>query len=86
MMGAPNLIRGGSHSGNVAASDLASGWAVLDIMSSDYVPAALLLGAVRLGLSSGKFSQRAFARSHLHLHRQLGYLTGARYELAFVQI
>lgn len=48
MMGAPNLIRGGSHSGNVAAAELAlSGH--LDIVSSDYVPSALLLSAVRLG-------------------------------------
>lgn len=49
IMGAPNLIRGGSHSGNVAALDLAQAER-LDIMSSDYVPAALLLAAVRLGL------------------------------------
>ncbi|MFP4406417.1 alpha-D-ribose 1-methylphosphonate 5-triphosphate diphosphatase [Rhodosalinus sp.] len=48
MMGAPNLIRGGSHSGNVAAEDLARA-GLLDILSSDYVPAALLLGAVQLG-------------------------------------
>ncbi len=47
MMGGPNLIRGGSHSGNVAAADLAAGgW--LDIISSDYVPSSLLLGACRL--------------------------------------
>jgi alpha-D-ribose 1-methylphosphonate 5-triphosphate diphosphatase len=48
MMGAPNLIRGGSHSGNVAASDLAAS-GHLDILSSDYVPAALLMAAVQLG-------------------------------------
>ncbi len=48
MMGAPNLIRGGSHSGNVAAQELAE-LDLLDIVSSDYVPAALLLAAVRLG-------------------------------------
>ena len=48
MMGAPNLIRGGSHSGNVAARDLAD-LDLLDIVSSDYVPAALLLSAVKLG-------------------------------------
>lgn len=48
MMGAPNLIRGGSHSGNVAAADLA-GLDLLDIVSSDYVPAALLSAAVMLG-------------------------------------
>ncbi|TVS00721.1 MAG: alpha-D-ribose 1-methylphosphonate 5-triphosphate diphosphatase [Rhodobacteraceae bacterium] len=55
MMGAPNLIRGESHSGNVAASELAAAGR-LDILSSDYVPAALLLGAVRLGLSSGNLA------------------------------
>ena len=48
MMGAPNLVRGGSHSGNVAAADLAAA-DLLDVLSSDYVPAALLQGAVRLG-------------------------------------
>ena len=47
MMGAPNLIRGGSHSGNVAAEDLARR-DLLDILSSDYVPSALLLAAFRL--------------------------------------
>ena len=47
MMGAPNLIRGGSHSGNVAAEDLAKK-DLLDIVSSDYVPSALLLSAFHL--------------------------------------
>ncbi|WCR11694.1 alpha-D-ribose 1-methylphosphonate 5-triphosphate diphosphatase [Paracoccus stylophorae] len=41
VMGAPNLIRGGSHSGNVDAATLARD-DLLDIVSSDYVPAALL--------------------------------------------
>ncbi|MGQ0565655.1 MAG: alpha-D-ribose 1-methylphosphonate 5-triphosphate diphosphatase [Gemmobacter sp.] len=48
MMGAPNLIRGGSHSGNVAALDLAKE-GVLDIVSSDYVPSSLLSAALMLG-------------------------------------
>ncbi|WP_421702126.1 alpha-D-ribose 1-methylphosphonate 5-triphosphate diphosphatase [Aliiroseovarius sp.] len=48
MMGAPNLIRGGSHSGNVAARELAE-LGLLDIVSSDYVPAALLASALMLG-------------------------------------
>ncbi len=52
MMGAPNLLRGGSHSGNVAAGELAAR-GLLDILSSDYAPASLLLGAVRLGLEEG---------------------------------
>ncbi len=47
MMGAPNLIRGGSHSGNVAAEDLARR-GLLDIVSSDYVPSALMSSAFRL--------------------------------------
>ncbi len=48
MMGAPNLIRGGSHSGNIAASTLAEA-DLLDIVSSDYVPSALLAAALLLG-------------------------------------
>ena len=48
MMGAPNLIRGGSHSGNVAAHMLAEA-DLLDIVSSDYVPSALLSAALMLG-------------------------------------
>ena len=47
MMGAPNIIRGGSHSGNVSALDLARA-GMLDIVSSDYVPSALLLSAFHL--------------------------------------
>jgi alpha-D-ribose 1-methylphosphonate 5-triphosphate diphosphatase len=39
--GAPNVVRGGSHSGNVAAVDLARA-GVLDGLSSDYVPSSLL--------------------------------------------
>lgn len=47
MMGAPNVIRGGSHSGNVSALALAE-FDLLDILSSDYVPGALLMSAWRL--------------------------------------
>lgn len=46
-MGAPNVVRGGSHSGSVAAEALARE-GVLDILSSDYVPASLLMGAFEL--------------------------------------
>ncbi len=48
MMGAPNLIRGGSHSGNVAAKALAQS-GLLDIISSDYVPSSLLSAGLMLG-------------------------------------
>ncbi len=42
--GAPNLVRGGSHSGNVAAVDLLGAGAV-DALASDYVPAAMIESA-----------------------------------------
>ncbi|MCI5078337.1 alpha-D-ribose 1-methylphosphonate 5-triphosphate diphosphatase [Oricola sp.] len=41
LMGAPNIVRGGSHSGNVAAIDLAR-LGILDVLSSDYIPFSLL--------------------------------------------
>lgn len=41
VMGAPNIMRGGSHSGNLAAAELL-GAGLLDILSSDYVPASPL--------------------------------------------
>lgn len=44
LMGAPNIVRGGSHSGNIAAKDLAAA-GVLDILSSDYYPSALIQAA-----------------------------------------
>jgi alpha-D-ribose 1-methylphosphonate 5-triphosphate diphosphatase len=47
LMGAPNLVRGSSHAGNVATAELAEIGA-LDILSSDYMPASLLLAALRL--------------------------------------
>lgn len=56
MMGAPNLVRGGSHSGNVATRDLAQ-LDLLDILSSDYVPSSLLTGAMMLGDLWGNLSR-----------------------------
>ena len=47
MMGAPNLVRGGSHSGNIATADLAEA-DMLDILSSDYVPSSLLAAAIAM--------------------------------------
>lgn len=47
LMGAPNVVRGGSHSGNVSAVELAEA-GVLDILSSDYVPISLIQGAFGL--------------------------------------
>ncbi len=50
LMGAPNLLRGGSHSGNVAAGDLVTA-GLLDMLASDYIPASLLKGAFALTVS-----------------------------------
>lgn len=55
MMGAPNVVRGGSHSGNVAASDLARE-GVLDILSSDYYPSSLLDAAFMLAEMDNPYS------------------------------
>lgn len=41
LMGGPNIVRGGSHSGNIAASELAA-LGILDVISSDYVPFSML--------------------------------------------
>ncbi|MEL7281167.1 MAG: alpha-D-ribose 1-methylphosphonate 5-triphosphate diphosphatase [Pseudomonadota bacterium] len=41
LMGAPNMVRGKSHSGNIAARELAEN-GILDVMSSDYIPFSLI--------------------------------------------
>ena len=58
--GAPNVVRGGSHSGNVAASDLAR-LNLLDALSSDYVPSSLL---------------QAVGELHRNLHRSMAEVMG----------
>jgi alpha-D-ribose 1-methylphosphonate 5-triphosphate diphosphatase len=50
--GAPNIVRGGSHSGNVAAADLLENGAV-DAFASDYVPNSLVEAAFRCAESIG---------------------------------
>ena len=47
VMGGPNVVRGGSHSGNVSAIELAR-QGLMDVLSSDYVPGSLLSAALRL--------------------------------------
>jgi alpha-D-ribose 1-methylphosphonate 5-triphosphate diphosphatase len=47
LVGAPNLVLGGSHSGNIAAIDLIRAGQA-DILSSDYVPASLIEGVFKL--------------------------------------
>ncbi len=47
LMGAPNVVRGGSHSGNVSALEVAQA-GYLGSLSSDYVPISLLEAAFAL--------------------------------------
>jgi len=60
IMGAPNIVRGGSHSGNVSALELAKS-GLLDILSSDYVPSSLLTAAFELVDKLGWTLPRAMA-------------------------
>lgn len=43
LMGAPNMVRGQSHSGNISARELAQEGS-MDILSSDYFPGSILQG------------------------------------------
>ena len=58
--GAPNIVRGGSHSGNVAALDLLRSGQV-DALASDYVPASMLHAAFIASEEAGIGVARAIA-------------------------
>jgi len=60
IMGAPNVVRGGSHSGNVSALELARA-DLLDILSSDYVPSSLLTAVFDLVEKAGWTLPRAMS-------------------------
>ena len=71
LAGAPNLVRGQSHSGNVPAALLAErGW--LDVLSSDYVPASVLHGAFLLHLRHRMSLPRAIATVSATPARRVG--------------
>lgn len=53
LMGAPNLVLGGSHSGNVSAMDLVL-LDLVDVISSDYVPQSLLQAMFIIAKKTGK--------------------------------
>ncbi len=71
--GAPNIVRGGSHSGNVAAMELAHE-GLLDALSSDYAPTSLLAGAWRLHRDAGFTLSAAIRRVSLDPARACGLL------------
>ena len=60
LMGAPNVVRGRSHSGNISAIDLLR-TGLLDILSSDYVPFSLIQAVFTL-FDSGELSLPAATR------------------------
>lgn len=60
IMGAPNLLRGFSHSGNVSAMELASE-GLVDVLSSDYAPASLMLATFKLAEETDYGLPRAVA-------------------------
>ena len=71
LAGAPNLVCGGSHSGNVSAAALA-GEHLLDIVSSDYVPASLLHAVFLLHRQYGIDLPQAVAMATLTPARRVG--------------
>lgn len=71
VMGGPNLVKGGSHSGNVSAAELAQR-GLLDILSSDYVPSSLLQSAFLLRDQLGWSLPRAVATVTRNPARALG--------------
>lgn len=92
LMGAPNVVRGGSHSGNIAAVDLARE-GLLDILSSDYVPSSLLMGALQLpshtssiDLASGVRTVTKTAADAVGLHDRGEIAKGKRADLIRVHL
>jgi alpha-D-ribose 1-methylphosphonate 5-triphosphate diphosphatase len=91
VMGAPNVVRGGSHSGNVSASDLAAA-DLLDILSSDYVPFSLLQSVFLLHRGIGITLPEAVAKVSSGPARAVGLAdrgeiaTGKRADLVQVHL
>jgi alpha-D-ribose 1-methylphosphonate 5-triphosphate diphosphatase len=73
IMGGPNVVRGGSHSGNVSAIELAR-LGLVDILSSDYVPGSLLSAVVRLTETAGMSLPQAVALVSRNPARSIGLL------------
>jgi alpha-D-ribose 1-methylphosphonate 5-triphosphate diphosphatase len=71
LMGAPNLVRGGSHSGNVSALELAQA-GLLNGFSSDYVPASMLHAAFLLRERAGWDLPTAIATVSANPARMVG--------------
>ncbi len=80
LVGAPNIVLGGSHSGNIAAIDLVRAGQA-DILSSDYVPASLMEAVFKLpGSDAGISLPQAVRLATLNPARSVGL--GDRGEIA----
>jgi len=72
VMGAPNVVRGGSHSGNVSAIELAEA-GLLDALSSDYAPISLIHAVFSLNEAVGLSLPDAVATVSRNPARMLGH-------------
>ncbi len=89
--GAPNIVRGGSHSGNIAAADLVRA-DIVDAFASDYVPASLVeaafrcvdLAGITLAQAVALVTDRPARMSHLADRGRIA--TGLRADLARVHV
>ncbi len=77
--GAPNIVRGGSHSGNVAAAELVRG-GVVDAYASDYVPSSLLEAAFASVAQTGITLAQGVAMVTANPARMAGLLDRGRIE------
>ncbi len=77
--GAPNIVRGGSHSGNVNAVDLLRAGAV-DAFASDYVPSSLIEAAFQCARKESISLPTAVAMISDHPARMSGLLDRGRLE------
>ena len=77
--GAPNIVRGGSHSGNVAAADLVRR-RVVDAYASDYVPSSLLEAAFASVRQTGITLPQGVAMVTANPARMAGLLDRGRIE------
>ena len=73
LMGAPNVVRGNSHSGNISAAEVAA-IGHLDVLSSDYVPSSLLSRRLQAGAHRARHEP---AQGDAADHAQSGACRGA---------
>jgi alpha-D-ribose 1-methylphosphonate 5-triphosphate diphosphatase len=78
--GAPNIVRGGSHSGNVSAAALVRGGAV-DAFASDYVPPSLIEAAFQCAREENVALPAAVAMVSDHPARMSGLADRGRLEI-----